>query len=149
METTISQRALTFIAYNKMSVRSFERRCGLSNGYIKSMSNDISADKLDKILHEFPKLNRDWLMHGSGDMLLSDPPAPGASASGNGSMAVTGNENNVNSALVILRAFDEIAAQRKLVESSHQLLEKRNSMLEKRDEQIDRLLSLLEKSQGI
>lgn len=141
MDTTISERLLSFIQTQKMSVRAFERRCNLTNGYVKSITDNLSAQRLDKILREFPQLNREWLMHGSGDMLLPSAPSAGASASGDGSTAVVGDENNVNSADVLLRAFDEIAASRRLVERT-------SDLLSKRDEQIDRLLSLLEKAQG-
>lgn len=148
MDTTISERLLSFIQTQKMSVRAFERRCNLTNGYVKSITDNLSAQRLDKILREFPLLNREWLMHGSGDMLLPAAPSAGASASGDGSTAVVGDENNVNSAEVLLRAFDEIAAARLLVERANATISKRDAEISKRDEQIDRLLSLLEKAQG-
>lgn len=57
----------------------------------------------------------------------------------NGDAAVAGNGINVNNSEAILRALDEIAAQRKLTEEAQ-----RQSA--KSQEQIDRLLSIIEKS---
>jgi len=46
----------------------FERMCGLSNGYLNSVSVP-SADKLEKILSVCSDLNRAWVITGIGNML--------------------------------------------------------------------------------
>lgn len=73
----IKERLLQVIDHEKISVSQFERRSGLSNGYIKNIRKSISTDKLDGILRAFPDINRDWLIHGEGDMIsesTNDPP---------------------------------------------------------------------------
>ena len=52
-----------------------ERECGLSNGIIKSALNKGSAlgsDKVENILLTYPDLSAEWLLRGTGDMLLTD-----------------------------------------------------------------------------
>lgn len=73
----IKERLLQIIDHEKISVSQFERRSGLSNGYIKNIRKSISTDKLDGILRAFPDINRDWLIRGEGDMIsesTTDPP---------------------------------------------------------------------------
>lgn len=148
MENLVNERLKTFIASQSMSVRAFERRCGLKQGYVRNVTQNLGAEKLDGILREFPRLSREWLLYGSGDMLLPDASSSASSASGHGT-SVAGDDNSINSSDVLLRAFDEIAASRRLVENTHELLVQRDGLLAKRDEQIDRLLTLLEKAQGV
>ena len=52
-----------------MSVLQFEKRCGLSNGYIKNFKGNFGSDKLENLLNAFPNLNREWLLTGEGEML--------------------------------------------------------------------------------
>lgn len=52
-----------------MPVKQFEERCGLANGYVKSMRRGFGYKKLDAVLSTFTDLNRDWLMYGEGEML--------------------------------------------------------------------------------
>ena len=39
MEDTVKQRIMEFIRYRGISQRSFERACGLSNGYLIQLRN--------------------------------------------------------------------------------------------------------------
>lgn len=73
METTAKQRIIDFIKNKKISIREFERECGLSNGYLKSLKHAPGADKLSLILSTFPDLNRVWLLTGEGSMLKPPP----------------------------------------------------------------------------
>ena len=63
------QRLMQFIKHQGMTTRGFEVKCGMSNGYIRSMRKGLGVEKLDKVLTEFPELNRDWLLFGEGEML--------------------------------------------------------------------------------
>jgi hypothetical protein len=52
-----------------------ERDCGLSNGLIKSAisaGSALGSDKLEKILITYPDLSAEWLLRGSGNMLVGD-----------------------------------------------------------------------------
>lgn len=69
METSVRERLILFAKTNGLSQRAFERKAGLSNGYINNISKGIGAEKLQKILATFPQLNESWLMSGEGEML--------------------------------------------------------------------------------
>lgn len=75
MEKTIKERVMEFIKFKKISVKEFENRCGLSNGYIGSMRKGFGPGKLNNVLTAFPELNRDWLLYGEGEMVSSPPPS--------------------------------------------------------------------------
>jgi len=50
-----------------------ERECGLSNGLIKSAlsaGSNLGSDKLEKILTTYPDLSAEWLLRGTGSMII-------------------------------------------------------------------------------
>lgn len=65
----IKERVFEFIESLNMPVSRFEKRCGLSNGYLKSVKGAFSVNKVEDILNAFPELSRDWLINGTGLML--------------------------------------------------------------------------------
>ena len=67
MSTTIKERINEFIAYKKLSIRQFEKNCGLSNGYMRQLVDRPSTDKLMQILEAYPELNK--VLAGEGEML--------------------------------------------------------------------------------
>lgn len=66
---TVKERLKQFIEYKRISVRSFERTCGLSYGYVSNMRVSIQPDKIANIAHCFPELNTGWLLTGEGEMI--------------------------------------------------------------------------------
>lgn len=66
---TVKDRVTEFIKTQNISIREFERRCKLSNGYVKGIKHSILPDKMQSISLQFPLLNTSWLMIGEGDML--------------------------------------------------------------------------------
>lgn len=72
----IKDRVYAFINSEGITVKKFEELCGLSNGYISSMRKGFGRDKLNNVLTVFPNLNRDWLIYGEGNMLLSTHTEP-------------------------------------------------------------------------
>ena len=72
---TVKDRILQFIGEKGISKSEFERRSGLSNGYVNNLKANIGADKLEHILFAFEDLNRVWLLTGEGEMLKSSPSA--------------------------------------------------------------------------
>jgi phage repressor protein C with HTH and peptisase S24 domain len=76
MGNTVKERTLEFIKYKKISVKEFEIRCGLSNGYVASMRKGFGADKLSNVLSAYPELNREWLLFNEGEMTASPPTEP-------------------------------------------------------------------------
>ena len=67
----IKERTYEFIRHKGLTVKSFEEKCDLSNGYVSSMRKGFGKDKLNNVLKEFPELNRDWLLYGEGEMLVT------------------------------------------------------------------------------
>ena len=65
----VKERLLQFIKTMGLSVAQFERRAGLSNGYIRNFRGSFGGNKFDMILEAFPRLNREWITAGMGDML--------------------------------------------------------------------------------
>lgn len=127
METTIRERLIRFIKYKNITQKKFEQIVGASNGYVNNIKMGIGTNKLEKILLQFPELNKTWLLTGEGEMLL---PQKESTTITDNSTSVAGNSNQVNATSTLDKALDEIAAQRRLVE--------------KAQEQIDRLITLLE-----
>jgi len=66
---TVKQRLMEFINYKKISVRSFESRCGLSYSYVNSIRVSIQPDKIKGIAIAYPDLITGWLLTGEGEML--------------------------------------------------------------------------------
>ena len=147
MQTTVKERIISFIEFKKISLRGFEARCGLSNGYLRQLRNSPTADKVEMILSAFPELRREWLMTGEGEMLKDSSTNVGE---------ISGNENTVgmtvtqtigeNSGQNAGRDINnppcpygeqhfmaELEAQRKLAERQ---LEVYSTSLSQRDEQI-------------
>lgn len=82
METTVKQRLLEFIAYKGISVRSFERECGLSYGYVNNMRVSIQPEKLTNIARCFPELNAGWIITGDGEMIRKNEEPQQVASSG-------------------------------------------------------------------
>ena len=119
MENTVKQRLMDFIKSQNITPATFERRCGLSNGYLKSLRECPSKSKLDDIFAEFPQLSRVWLLAGEGPMLNDGSTV----VQGDGNTTI-GDNSHVNTDAAILKAM-EVAA--------------------KSQEHIDRLLAIIEK----
>ena len=87
----VQSRLMNFITSKKISISDFERISGLSNGYVHKIKNSIGKRGLFEIQRAFPELNTDWLLTGGGEMLK---PSSAAIANGDGSVAVSGNNNS-------------------------------------------------------
>ncbi len=66
----VKDRLIQFIRSTKLSNAEFERRVGVSNGYVKNISKSIQPDILETISNEYPELNIGWLMIGKGPMIM-------------------------------------------------------------------------------
>lgn len=75
MESTVKQRITDFIKYKGISVREFERQCGLSNGYINSITQTVMPKKLKSISLQYPELNLGWVTTGEGSMIRKSQPS--------------------------------------------------------------------------
>ncbi len=104
--TSIKERILAFIAQKGIRNAEFERRAGLSNGYINNLKKSPGMGKLDNILTAFPEINRSWLLMGEGEMLAS---AGGSGTGGYG--APSKDEEIVREALQALSLSNKILAE--------------------------------------
>lgn len=128
MDKSIKERIVEFTKAKQITVRDFERRAELSNGYVNSMRKGLGTGKLENVLTAFPDLNRDWLLYGEGPMLApttDDSSLAGSvvngphssQAVGNGARAVNGE--GVKECLEIMRRQQESIS--KLVETVSRL----------------------------
>lgn len=51
------ERLLVFLKYLKLGQNAFERKVGLSNGYIAGVGGSFGSDMLAKIKASYPELN--------------------------------------------------------------------------------------------
>lgn len=72
---SVRDRLVEYLRSKGLTQYEFTRRMGVSQSYVATIRKSISLDKLRRIGEEFPDLNRDWLLYGSGEMLLSSEPA--------------------------------------------------------------------------
>lgn len=138
----VKDRLLEFIKHLGIGVATFERKCGLSNNYVRNIRTSISSKKLSDILRAYPQLNKSWLLFGEGEMCLDPPPDTFTQqAMGDGNTQIAGNGNNVNEKTTVEKFLNEISAQRGLTQEAQK-------QAAKSQEQIDRLISLIEKMKG-
>lgn len=98
METTVKQRLITFIDFLGIQPAEFQRNCGLSSGFIYSISKGIGTRALLKIESRYPQLNTRWLITGQGQMLSNEPQQSGVvqnNFSGNNNYVLGGSVNTM------------------------------------------------------
>ncbi|GHT04229.1 hypothetical protein AGMMS49525_10360 [Bacteroidia bacterium] len=91
METTVNERVRLFIDYKKLSIREFERMCGLSNGYVNGITQTIMPNKVHAISLRFPELSTGWLMTGEGQMLKTESQAANEISIGRDNSGIVGS----------------------------------------------------------
>lgn len=72
---TVKERLIYFIKATHITVNSFERKSGLSVGYLRQLRKEPSREKIKNIILAFPQLNEQWLLTGDGEMLKGKKPA--------------------------------------------------------------------------
>lgn len=65
-------RLLIFLNHLGIGQNAFEKRVGISNGYISHNKGSIGSKIMEKIVVEFPEINVNWLSVGEGEMLKSE-----------------------------------------------------------------------------
>ena len=95
--SALSKRLKSIAISSGITVREFERRIGVSNGYVSRIGAEIGANKLESILREFPYIDRNWLLTGEGSMTISGNRAANVSQnSGRIDMGDRGNTTTTN-----------------------------------------------------
>lgn len=122
---TLKERIQVYCQYKGISVSQFERLAGLSNGYFKDGSKMPRPDKISKILSIFPDINRNWLLHEEEPMLkTTDQPI----SQGGEDVTLPKAETNNLDTMERMKFFEA---------------------LERRDREVSRLITIIEKMQGI
>lgn len=110
---TVKERIIEFIKIQGLKISEFERRCGLSNGYISSMRKSLGEGKLNNVLREFPALNREWLLYGEGEMLKPNSEGNEANAKMVGGVFSVGQRDEG----IIMVDFIPVSASASFIES--------------------------------
>lgn len=139
MNTTIKDRTIEFVKHKGITMKAFEQRCGLSSGYVTSMRKGFGSDKLNNVLIAFPELNRDWLLYGEGDMIKG---SVSQTSHGDNSPNINGSGNHLEQSNLLNKAFDEIAAQRRMTEEAQREMK---DLLSQHKELLNEVLSLMRK----
>ena len=74
MDKNTITRIKEFVDFIGLTVSSFEKDVGMSNGSFASQlknNKTIGVDKLENILKKYPELSPEWLLTGTGEMLKS------------------------------------------------------------------------------
>jgi|TARA_R100000027_G_scaffold24414_1_gene17783 hypothetical protein len=72
---SIINRIEDFINRNKLSIRAFEKKVGMSNGVLHNAiknNKDIRASWVSIIIDVYPEINAEWLLTGKGEMTKTD-----------------------------------------------------------------------------
>ena len=122
---TLKERIQAYCQYKGISVSQFERQAGRSNGYFKEGSKMPRPDRISKILNKFPDINRNWLLYEEEPMLkTTDQPV----SQGGEDVTPTKAEINNLDTMERMKFFEA---------------------LERRDREVSRLITIIEKMQGI
>lgn len=119
----VKDRIKLFCKKEGISIKNFEDTCGMSNGYINAMRKGLGHEKLNNVLSAYPKLNRDWLLYGEGEMLKGG--------------VIQNNEqgDNISGQSVTVSKADTDA----LLDA----LKRKDEQLSKSQEQIDELIGII------
>jgi len=69
METTVKERLTRYLNANRIKAVDFCSTIGVSTAFVSSMRKSIQPDKLYLIAVNYPDLNIEWLLTGSGNMI--------------------------------------------------------------------------------
>ncbi len=123
-------RLSAFINHIGIPVSQFERKCGFSNGYVRSVSNSIGSDKLRALSDIYPELSIEWLLTGKGDMLK------GATIINNSGISISGGNSGNNT--IDNRRYDSDSPDvlKKQIEDLERTIAERERLLEEKEVRI-------------
>lgn len=106
---TVKDRLIAFIKSQNIAQSAFEKRVGLSNGYVNNIRRSIQPDKIEKISTHYPELNTGWLLTGEGEMQKDS--------------LLNTNQNNTVETLQSIEASKIIENQQSVIESQQRTIE--------------------------
>ncbi|EKB60958.1 helix-turn-helix domain-containing protein [Bergeyella zoohelcum] len=145
--TNLSDRIRQIIDYKGISINKFSLQIGVSNSYFNKIlrdNNSVGSDKIEKILREYPEINPEWLILGSGEMFKNNNTITQTTTGDNnisiGKGSIKGN-NTINSNT----GNETIKQLQKELEDCKNQLEGYKKMITEKDNQINKLLNILAK----
>lgn len=69
---SVKKRLEAFLKAEGVTKSEFGRIMDISPAYVASMRKSMSQEKLRRLLEHYPRLNRDWLLYGEGEMYIDD-----------------------------------------------------------------------------
>lgn len=134
----VKNRLSAFIEYKGLTNAAFEKKCGLSNGYIRNFKGNLGVKKLEDILTSFPELRKDWLLFGEGNMLNSSDNIEEATCEpSRESQTQDTMVEKPEERMMIDRLFSLVESQKKDIETLIQLTKEKDERI---NELIDELL---------
>lgn len=82
----IKERLKQYLKLKHLSIRTFEKMCGIGQSVLSKITTEVSEDTLGKI-EKYSDLNLEWLMTGNGNMIDVDRNPQIISVTGNGVQA--------------------------------------------------------------
>lgn len=70
-ETTVKGRLIKFLKEKRVSQSQLARELGVSVTYVGAMRKSLPEDRVKRLCELYPDLNREWLLHGEGEMLIN------------------------------------------------------------------------------
>lgn len=67
----VKDRLIKYLKDKNIKKSHFEKEIGVSNGYINSLKESPSAEKLELISNRYSDLDLNWLLKGQGEMLIN------------------------------------------------------------------------------
>lgn len=142
MESTVKERVKFFCQSVNISVREFEKRCDVSNGYFNNLKNGgIAYNKMLNIISKFPELNGDWLATGEGEMLRSTQTQTVNGHHNTATMNGDITQNYAPGSDINVMLVNEISEHRRIISKSQQ-------QIDKSQEQIDELIGIIKELAG-
>lgn len=139
--SAVGDRLVEFARSVGLDKASFERECGLANGFIDKTSDRIRRASLTQISQRFPQLNTDWVLDGTGEMVTEYVPTPSALPP-NATPSITDFFNTIN---MLIKQGENYSEANKLNAEANMLNAEANN---RNSKNIERLLNILE-SNGI
>lgn len=147
----MKERLLEYIEYKKLKNTDFEKRAGLSNGFVNNFGDNIREKTLQKISDAFPDLNIDWWKTGLGTMINNSQEII---TQGNGNHNINGVNGNVtishnefSNMIELQKNYQDL--QKELTDrlkTSQEQLSKSQNQLSESQQQITTLIEILKRN---
>lgn len=127
----LKDRLKEFLDYKGISVRSFEKECGITTGiiarFLREEKADINVSVLKSISDTYKELNIDWLMSEEGDMIENIVHEPHVSYGTNDhskmiNELISVNKNISHSNVLLSEGINDLIASNKVLINSNEKL---------------------------